>query len=176
MRGECYIAWCPSVLTKIWVERLHFLFMFRCCLGSLLWGQFGWCERNRNRKWGLSTYIRIYTLGINLVSKIDALLSWSQIFFREKRGSSEGFLHLSTFPLMHFSATFRDMSGLWSSRRLGSFICHIWLVLFVKSWRLGLKPVSLVHRFSCQLGDTDIVCIEHLPNFQQQPRNPTGLH
>ena len=36
--------------------------MFRCCLGSLLWRQCGWCERNRNRKWGLSTYIRIYTL------------------------------------------------------------------------------------------------------------------
>ena len=36
--------------------------MFRCCLGSLLWRQCGWCERNRNRKWGLSTYIWIYTL------------------------------------------------------------------------------------------------------------------
>ena len=37
--------------------------MFRCCLGSLLWRQCGCCEHNRYRKWGLSTYIIIYTLG-----------------------------------------------------------------------------------------------------------------
>ena len=37
--------------------------MFRSCLGSLLWRQYGWCERNRNRKWSISTYIRIYKLG-----------------------------------------------------------------------------------------------------------------
>ena len=36
--------------------------MFRCCLGSLLWRQCGWCERNRNGNWGLSTYIRINKL------------------------------------------------------------------------------------------------------------------
>ena len=53
----------PSVLVKIKVERTHFLFMIRCCLGSLLWRQCGWCEHNRNRKWGLATYIRIYMLG-----------------------------------------------------------------------------------------------------------------
>ena len=49
-------------ITYLQVERIHFLFMFRCCLGSLLWMQCGWCERNRIRKWGLSTYIRIYKL------------------------------------------------------------------------------------------------------------------
>ena len=40
--------------------------MFRCSLGSLLWRQCGWCERNRNKKWGLSTYIRIDKLDYNI--------------------------------------------------------------------------------------------------------------
>ena len=56
--------------------------MFRCCSGSLLWRQCGWCERNRNRKWGLSTYIRIYKLG-----NVPSL--WLEYFYRWKHDNCQ---------------------------------------------------------------------------------------
>ena len=50
--------------------------MFRCCLGSLLWRQCGWCNHNRNRKWGLSTYSTL---------EFTPLLNSDRLYFLESR-------------------------------------------------------------------------------------------
>ena len=55
--------------------------MIRCCLGSLLWRQCGWYERNRNRNWALSTYIRIYKLAYN--THIRFTLHFRSMSFRD---------------------------------------------------------------------------------------------
>ena len=65
-----------SLWIKIKVERAHFLFLFRCCLGCLLWGPGGWSGRGRNRKWALSTCILDQNLDYDAQSTwINALMS-----------------------------------------------------------------------------------------------------
>ena len=44
-----------GIRLKFWLSEQHFLFMFCCCLGCLLWRLHGSCGHNRNGKWSLST-------------------------------------------------------------------------------------------------------------------------